>query len=147
MTKKVWYFIYCPDPEYPNEETIYAVADSKEYKERFIRERGCKNMRVEKVTDEESIREILYDPDAYNLLGEYKVGLTREGKEVTLLMTRSEHRECMSTLSHIEYLHSRKTFIKPQLFKSKYRKALEFINSWPVSLLTIILEELGETFT
>lgn len=144
--KKVWYFMMS-DKDEPEEEMIYAVATSKEDKERFIRERGCKNMRIVKEIDTDAIIEILSDPREYNVLAEYKVGINRKGEELTLLMTGNEHIEAMHHMAAMRGTIEHDLNLSERIFKKEYRNALKFVKKYPLSLLTITIDLFRDSFT
>ena len=144
--KKVWYFMMS-DKDEPEEEMVYAVATSKEDKERFIKERGCKNMRIAKETDEETIIELLSDPREYNVLAEYKVGINRKGEEITLLMTGNEHIEAMHHMAAMRGAIEHDLSLSEKIFKKEYRSALKFVKSYPLSLLSIAIDLFRDSFT
>ena len=86
---KMYAFLWLPPGEpCPENRVVYAIATCKEERDRFIKERGCKNMGIVKCetpAELTTLGEYLGYPQEVPYLYEYKVGLGRNGEELSRL--------------------------------------------------------------
>lgn len=148
---KLYAFLWLPPGE-PDAENavVYAIATCKEERDRFIKERGCKNMRILKCeTPDEllTLGEYLGYPQEVSYLYEYKVGLGRNGEELSMLMTEQEHDEVMRAIRQFHNNIIRSSTFSGDFFKKKYRDALNIITEWPISALKVCMYLFSDTFS
>ena len=146
--KALYAFVYLPSGEpFPENEVVCAIASSKKERDRYIRERGCKNMRIVKIHDPMEFGEYLGYPSEVPFLNEYKVGLNKDGSDLTMLMTADERDEVMHALSGMTYAMRNNPCFAGVLFKKKYREALNIIRQCQPSAINMMVSLFGDTFT
>lgn len=144
----MWAFMYLPKDE-PNPENavVYAIAASKKDRDRFVRERGCKNMKIIKVQNPCELGEYLAFPSEVPFLEEYKVGIGKHGEEITMLMTDVERDEILHNMAQMKTAMRKDPYLNGVFFKKKYRNALNIISKWPISMIKVMTFLYGDTFT
>lgn len=148
---KMYAFLWLPPGEpCPENCVVYAIATCKEERDRFIKERGCKNMTIVKCetpAELTALGEYLGYPQEVSYLYEYKVGLGRNGEELSMLMTEQEHDEVMRTIRQLHNNVIRSSTFSGDFFKKKYRDALTIIRDWPISALKVCMYLFSDTFS